>query len=253
MIDRRAPFGAAELPEDEPAADLATSLATARELEAMAAAPDTATGDDFTDRVMAAIALEPVPQPSAVAGSALRSGRPLGFVAAVRDAWRVAVSGGRPLAVRAQALALVLVAAVAVGSLLSAGGFAVAGALGLLAPSDPPAVLPSPSPPPSLVPGPSPSPSVSPPPSVSPSPSISPSPTVRPTPTATPDDTESPEATDDDGGGNSGPGGGGDDSGSGSGSGSGSSGSGSDDVASGSGSDDPPGDESAGRGSGSNG
>jgi uncharacterized membrane protein YgcG len=239
MIDRT-PFGPADLPEDQPPAELATSLATARELEAMTSGSDQPPGEDFADRVMAAIALEPVPQPATVAGSALRRGRPLGLLAAVRDAWRVALSGGRPLAVRAQALALVLVAAVAVGSLLSAGGYAVAGALGLFS-SDPPAVLPSPSPSPSLPP--SPSPSV--PPSPSPTPSASPSPVSTPVQTDE-TETESPGATDDDGGGNSGPGGGGDDSGSGS----GSSGSGSDDVASGSGADDPPGHVSAGGRSG---
>ena len=51
------------------------------------------------------------------------------MVAALADSWRVAFSGGRPFAVRAQALAFVLVAILAVGSL---GGIAAVGAVRLL-------------------------------------------------------------------------------------------------------------------------
>ena len=101
-----------------------------RELEAMTMTSAPPVSDDFADRVMAAIADEPLPQPVRAFGLALRR-RPPPRGAARRSAMR----GGRssstraPLSVRAQALALVLV--VVVGSLGLAGGAAV-GALGLL-------------------------------------------------------------------------------------------------------------------------
>ena len=204
MIGHRAPFGSDDLPTSDEADDLVTSLAMGRDLEAMAAEPLPAPDDDFATRVMAAIAQEPVPQPAIVAGSAVRAGRPLAVLAALGDAWRVAVSGGRPAGVRLQALAMVLVAAVAIGSILSAGGLAVVGALGWFdAPA--PIVEPTPSPSPSVAPSLSPSP----PPVVAPTPSPTPTDTNEPERTNGPDDTDEPEGTDDGGGGNSGPGGGG--------------------------------------------
>ena len=56
-------------------------------------------------------------------------------MALVRDSWRLAWSGGRPLAVRAQALAFVLLAAVALGSLGTLGAVGVGR---LLSPATPP-------------------------------------------------------------------------------------------------------------------
>jgi uncharacterized membrane protein YgcG len=196
MSDLRRRFEASELDGDD--AELAGLLRTARDLESFAASEHAAPSADFEDRVMAAIAAEPAPR-AVMAG---------GFIATVRNAWRLAWSGGRPMAVRAQAFALLLIVAVAFGSV---GSLAVVGAARLLTPpvSPPPTVLPTPSPSPSVPPSPSPSPSVVPSPSVSPSPS--------PTPSAT--DTEEPSGTDDHGGG-SGSGSGDDSSGSGSGSGS---------------------------------
>jgi hypothetical protein len=196
MTGPRRPFGPEELPADEGPAALADSLAMGRELEAAMAHPVQTPDEEFTDRVMAAIALEPVPQPATVAGRAVRGGSVSGVVAALRDAWRVAFSGGRPLAVRAQALALVLVAALAVGSVLSAGAVGVAGALGLFnAPAVPVQPSPTPSPSPSPDATPSPSPSVAP----SPSPSPSVEPTATPPSSETPYvETPSPTGTDDD-------------------------------------------------------
>jgi hypothetical protein len=203
-------------------ADAAGLLATARDLEAFARAETTMPTTDFEDRVMAAIAKEPPPRPRA-------TGRGLiGLLVAVRDAWLIAWSGGRPLAVRAQAFALLLVAALAVGSV---GSLATVGVARLLAPDATPAptVPPLPSPSPSIPP--SVAPSASPAPSVSLDPSLPPS----PSPTATDDDggggsataepTETPEGTDDSSG--PGPGEGSEDDSSGKGSGDDSSGPGS--------------------------
>ncbi len=236
MIDRRPSFGPDELPGSVGSPELAASLAMGRELEGLAGQPDAALGADFANRVMAAIALEPAPQPATVAGRALRAGSGGAFLAALRDAWRVALSGGRPLAVRAQAIALVLVAVLAIGSVLSAGAVGVAGALGLFRGDAPPPVAPVATP----------SPNVSPLPSTTPSPSPSDIPPVAPSPSPTdtdePDETEEPEETEDPTDDSSGPGGGGSDN---SGSGSENSGSGSDNSDSGSG--------SSGGGSGSSG
>lgn len=237
MSDLGRRFDPAELddggrrPTDAEAAGL---LATARDLESFARSEATMPTTDFEDRVMAAIAHEPPPRPIAVGGGLA------GLLFALRDAWRIAWSGGRPLAVRAQAFALVLVAALAVGSV---GSLATVGVARLLTADTTPA--------PTIAPAPSPSPSLAPSPSLNPSPSPSPSPSVSPSPSPTPTSTASPTGTDDHGGGG----------GSGSGSGSGStsrpaeppegtddsSGSGSGDDSSGKGS----GDDGSGSGSGS--
>lgn len=197
--------------------------AIARDLESYAATGLTAPTVGFEDRVMAAIADEPMPR---------RAGR--GFVATVRDAWAIAFGPGRPMALRAQAFAMLLALAVAVGSV---GSVAVVGAARLLGDQGPvPPTVPSPSP------SPTPSPSIV---SPTPSPSISPSPT--PSPSASPVETETaePSGTDDHGGGgsgNSGPGGGGGDDSSGS---NGSGGSGRSSSSSGSSTDDSSGNSSA--------
>jgi uncharacterized membrane protein YgcG len=195
--------------------------AMGRELERLAGASTLMPTEDFADRILAAVAAEPSPQPVAALGSAVRSRRVGAVLAAIRDAWRVAFGSSRPFVLRAQALALVLVVAVlSVG----VGSAAVVGASNLFSPPaapQPSQVIPTPSTPPS--PSPSPTPSRS--------PSPSPSPAAIPSPTETAEPTETRESTDDSGGGNSGPGGGGSgsgsgsspDSGSGSGSGSGSS------------------------------
>jgi uncharacterized membrane protein YgcG len=201
-------------------------LAVARDLEAFARSESVTPSVDFEDRVMAALADEPPPRPIGARGA-------LGLVALVRDAWRLAWTGGRPLAVRAQALAFVLLAAVAVASVGAVATVGVGRLLSEAAP--PPSVAPTPLPTPTPTMLPSPSPSAS--------PAPSPTPTASPTePTAEPTETGEPTATDGTTGGdssgpgsgtqrpsedNSGPGGGGGGGSSGPGSGSDSSGSGS--------------------------
>ena len=99
------PFHAGELDDADPL-ESAELLLMARELERLdggAIRPS----DGFTDRVLGAIADEPLPRPMAVAGVAAREGRLGAMVAALRDTWHVAWSGGRPLAARAQAMAFV--------------------------------------------------------------------------------------------------------------------------------------------------
>lgn len=177
-------FGPEDLPpaSEVSAPELADSLRVGRELDAYAAAERVEPRSDFTTRVMGTIALEPTPRPAVVAGRAFRRGRPLALVGALGDAWRVAFSGGRPIAARAQALAFVLVAAIGIGSI---GGLVGVGAGALLNRGD---LAPTPGPSPAI-PSRQPSPSVSPSPSMSPSPSASPSATPTESPTRTPDAT----------------------------------------------------------------
>jgi hypothetical protein len=156
--------------------ELGEALATARAIETQLGATDVHPSTGFADRVMEAVAAEPRPQPAVAAGLALRRGRLGAMVAALADSWRVAFSGGRPLAVRAQAAAFVLVAILAAGSI---GGIGLVGALDVLAPNR------SPSPPPTQAAP------------VTPSPRLGPTETSRPTettePTETPDASETPE------------------------------------------------------------
>ena len=66
---------------------------------------------------MAAIAAEPAPRLVVKPATAVRGGRLGAFLVAVRESWAVAFSGGRPMAVRAQALAFVLLVVLAAGAL----------------------------------------------------------------------------------------------------------------------------------------
>jgi hypothetical protein len=185
------PFHAGELDGTDPL-ESAELLLMARELERLdggAIRPS----DGFTDRVLNAIADEPLPRPMAVAGLAAREGRLGAMVAALRDTWHVAWSGGRPLAARAQAMAFVLLLVVAVGSV---GAVTTVGAINVLfSTSSTPSVGPAPSNPavvsPSLEPTETPSPSPSP--VVRPSTSPDPTKTVKPAPTPT--DTDQPAHT----------------------------------------------------------
>lgn len=203
MTGRRRPFDIEELGVAD-GAEAAALLGIARRLEGYAEATDAGPSSGFGDRVMAAVATERPPNPLAAGG----------LVASLAAAWAIVRSSARPIAVRMQAAALLVVAAVAIGSV---GSVVVVGAARVLAPDVPP-----PSEAPIVSPSPSPSPTPS------PSPSASPTATPSPTPTPTATGTETPEPTGtDDSGGNSGSG----SSGSGSsGSGSGRSGSGSDDT-----------------------
>jgi len=124
------PFGADELDgvsglrPDE----LAAETRLARELEGAAARVSVRPSPDFTDRVMAAVALEPAAAPVVAARVALRHGALGAFLFSIRDAWRVTLSPAFPLAMRAQAMAMVLL----VAGLAAGTGVVAAGAFGLL-------------------------------------------------------------------------------------------------------------------------
>ncbi len=185
-------FRPGELAGGTSAGDDARILATARELEWLAAADDVGPSAGFADRVMAAVAAEPTPRPVAAAATAARRGAPLGVLAAFRDAWRVAWTGGRPLAVRAPAMALVVVVMAATLGTGALGVGAVAGLLGAPSQSPEPTPLVSPSPP--LV-SPSPSPSPSPAPTGTPGPADTPEPSPTLEPGSSPETTAEPART----------------------------------------------------------
>ncbi len=172
-------------------AELAEAMLAARELEALGARDAVGPTVGFEDRVMAAIATEPAPRVLVRPGRNVRYGLLGGFAISVRDAWRVATGGGRPVVVRAQAMAFVLLVVLATGSL---SVFAAVGAASLLGPG--PIATPrvplrtaSPAPPsPSTLPSalPSPSPTASP----------SSSPTVEPSEAGEPGTSAKPAGTD---------------------------------------------------------
>jgi uncharacterized membrane protein YgcG len=189
-------------------AEAADTLAAARDLETLASDAGIRPTDDFEDRVMAAIAAEPAPRLVATPASAARGGMLGGFLATVRRSWAIASSGGRPVAVRMQALAFVLLVVLAAGALTSVTVVTV----GTLMNSSGPRPSPAPTVAPFVTPSPSPglpTSTVSPDPTIVPSDSPEPTPTAEPRetarPTRTPRPAETPEATDDHGG-NSGPG-----------------------------------------------
>ena len=117
-----------------------------RAMEASSPVGSITVADGFVDRVMAAIAAEPMPRGTFLAGSTGLLHDVLAPVIAVAEAWRVSMTRGRPLLIRAQAFALVLAVAFAVGS---AGALAAIGAGQWLAAErhDGPAVVPTPTPP----------------------------------------------------------------------------------------------------------
>jgi hypothetical protein len=117
-------------------AELAEAMVAARELETLSARDVAGPTVGFEDRVMAAIAAEPAPR-LLVRPRMVRGGFVGAFLLSVRDAWRIATGGGRPLAVRAQAMAFVLLVLLATGSL---SVFAAVGASSLL--TSPPSPTP---------------------------------------------------------------------------------------------------------------
>ncbi len=180
--------------------ELAQALAAARELEVAAMAVDVRPTPGFSERVMAAVAAEPRPRPHTAFDMAAPRGRAPATTGALLDAWRVAWSGDRPLAARAQALALV---AVLVVGALSVSGVAIAGVASMLGRD----AIMSPSPPSTIA---LPSQMVSPSPTPTAEPSVTPKPRVTPEPAATPkrsppqptvEPVETPEDDDDHGGG----------------------------------------------------
>jgi hypothetical protein len=192
-------------------AELADALGAARDLEALAASDGIRPTDGFEDRVMAAIALEPAPRAVVSGGTANHATGLAAFLFSVRNAWRVGTTSGRPFAVRAQALAFVLIVGLATVSLAGVGAIAVAGLFdGNNAPQ--PTVVPAPTvvPTPDQQATPSPTPSVEPSETAEPTDTPDPGETARPTRTPRPGQT--PEPTDDHGGdGGSGPDGSGSD------------------------------------------
>jgi hypothetical protein len=117
-----------------------------REMESRSLVGSIVVSDGFADRVMAAIAVEPMPRGTFLAGASGLLHDVLAPIAAIAEAWRVSMTRGRPLLIRAQAFALVLAVAFAVGS---AGALAAIGAGRWLAAErqDDPAVIPGPTPP----------------------------------------------------------------------------------------------------------
>ena len=190
---------------DGPAAtdpEVGHAWAMARELESLEASASHPVDPAFVSRVMAAIEHEPVPQPVAAAGKAVREGRLVGVLASLRDAWRVAFGPGRTFVARAGALAYVLVAFVILGSLT---GVAVVGTAALLAPGSsatPAATVPVLGPDGSTAPG-TPGPSRAPQPGASATPGLSAQPQASngPDESATPGSSPSPSSSPDDHGG----------------------------------------------------
>jgi len=165
--------------------ELAAEARVARDLEGVAARGGVKPSSDFADRVMGAVAAEPVPAPVIAAGSALRHRAALGLLASIRDSFRVAFGGGFPVAARAQALALVLV----VTGLVAGSGLATAGAVGLLDDRGSPSPVPS-----AAAPSPSDLPSASPMPTDTPDASFeAPSPSATPPPSPAPTESEATE------------------------------------------------------------
>ena len=209
---RPAEVGGADAPIRD--AELAEAYAAARLLErAMPTDPVTRSGD-FSDRVMAAVAQEPAPQPAGFLGALLAHLGPASFVASVRSAWATAAgAAGRPVQVRAAAMAYVLAVLVAAVSLTGVAAFGTAGAIGGFlgrdGSSDPSGLVSSPSPSPSVSDGVGPSESAEPSDSAEPSESAEPSGSVgpedslkpgetpRPTSSRAPGASPSPEGSDD--------------------------------------------------------
>jgi hypothetical protein len=180
-------------------ADLASAYAIARELEASLPTESIGPSADFTDRVMAAVALEPAPRPAGFL-AALRA-RPglAGLTTSVREAWAVVGGGpGRPMRARGLALAYVLAVLVIGTSLTGVAAYGAAGALGLFDADASPTPSVQETVAPSTTPGPLPTPTVTP----SPTPAEPTDPPESPesTESAEPDGSSEPEESDDHGG-----------------------------------------------------
>ena len=176
---------------DPTLAEQADALSTARDLEAVAMDSVVLPTDGFSDRVMAAIAVEPAPRLVVAPAATVRGGAIGAFLLTVRRSWAVAMGGGRPMAVRAQALAFVLLVLLAAGALTGVTALTVGALIGpngattgpdrSALPTAPVTPIVSPSPP---------EPSDSPEPSRSPEDDVTSQPTELTEPTETPDPTE---------------------------------------------------------------
>lgn len=170
-------------------ASLGETLAAARALEAAAAGPDARPSPELGDRIMAAIAREPAPRPVGII-AALRRRPGLGGLAdSLRVAWARGLATGRPIRLRAGALAYVAAVAVLAVSLTGVAAYTTAGALGLFGPPASQAPVSSPSLP-------------------APGPLASPEPTDAETtePTESPEASDAAEPSDDHGGASQDPG-----------------------------------------------
>ena len=229
------PIGPEELGDGD-VGELRDAMAAGRRLDQSIDDVAVRVGEDFTARVMAAVAKEPSPGTVGFMLPLRRRGLLAGFGDSVRQAWSAIGSPSIPSFARATALAYVLVVALAGVALAGTAALGVGGVLGILGPeatqTAPPAPGPTRAPEESLP---------------------TPGPVTAPVETdaagETEDPSESPDASDDHGGSSGEPG---DDDGASS---SGPGSSGSDDTSSpgSSGSDDNsgPGSSSSGSGSGS--
>jgi hypothetical protein len=189
--------------------ELARAATAARALERAARSDFVRLSEGFADAVMEAIAREPLPSPVAALGRALRDGRPGGLLAGLLDSWRVVRTGDRPVAMRLQGLAFVLLVALLTVSLTATVAVGARELLWRTQPDTPSEVAPSPPPAPiRAVEAPSsaeprPSPSVSrdepTPPTAAPTADQKQSQTPRPATTPGPTETETPNETEEPG------------------------------------------------------
>ena len=105
-------------------AELAAALDVARQIERTVGSDGVRPTPGFSDRVMAAVATQPAPRRSRLAALA----------GVLRVAVQTTVNANRPPLVRARALAIVLAALLALGSIGGAATLAAAGALNLFQP-----------------------------------------------------------------------------------------------------------------------
>ncbi len=189
--------------------ELAAAYAAARSLEQAMPVDHVRLSPDFADRVMAAVAAEPLPRAAGFLYGVFARPGPASLVASIREAWSTAAgASGRPFGVRAAALAYVFVVLVAAVSVTGAAALGTAGAFGLLSDDGsaaPTEVIASPTTEPShsAEPSSSPEPSESAEPSESPDVDESTEPSETPTskPVGGPGTTPLPTPSDDDGGG----------------------------------------------------
>jgi cytoskeletal protein RodZ len=114
------------------------------------------------------------------------------MVAALRDTWEVAWSGGRPVAARAQAMAFVLLLVVAVGSV---GAVTTVGAFNVLFPTTSSPTVPLPSVPAVVIPSPRAADTPEPTETAEPTETDEPTETAEPTETLKPRETVEPDHT----------------------------------------------------------
>lgn len=199
------PLGPDELGDGDDR-ELRDALAAGRTLEVSIDDVPMRVSEDFTSRVMAAVAREPVPGGVGFMTPLRRRGMLAGFGESVRQAWAAIGSRGLPAFARATALAYVLVVAIASVAVAGVATLGVGSALGLFGPT-------TQTPAPTTSPAPSPD-------SALPTPGPQTAPVATEGPGESAEPSGEPEASDDHGGtdepgddhgGNSGPGSSGDD------------------------------------------